>query len=327
MLDPMNQQVLFAQVEPTTRCNFTCGFCCGRAMDQSDLSLEKFQQFLDQFPHINYLELQGEGEPLLHPRFFDMVALASARGIHVSFISNGSLLTAENVRRILEGKIDSVRISLETTHPARFKQIRGGSFEKVQRGIERLLAERSRSGLARPSVGIALTVLASTLQDLPDIFQFYTSLGMDGGIAIQGLNRMPQYDRFYGEDIQAEYLERERHGEEYQRHMSSELVQRIFQEKSAIPHFYDELFKPTPQEQALGRLKNCPWLRSGINIDRHGRLTPCCMVKGETWSFGMFTELSTEDFLQQRAALAQELTQGRIPQPCQGCKIAQGIVQ
>ena len=296
-------------------------------MDQSDLPLERFQQFLDQFPGINYMELQGEGEPLLHPQLFEMVDLASQRGIRISLISNGSLFTTQNIRRILESNIDSIRISMETSNPARFKQIRGGSFNKVQRGVEELLVERSRSGSARPSVGIALTVLASTLKDLPDIFQLYTSLGMDGGIAIQSLNRMPQYARHYTEEMQAEYLERELHGAEYQRHMSTEMAQRIFREKSKVTHFYDELYKPTPQEQAQGKLNNCPWLTSGIHMDRHGRLTPCCTVKGESWSFGTLMELSQEEFLQQRAALAQELAQGRIPQPCQGCKLAETFVQ
>ena len=32
------------QIEPTTRCNFTCGFCCGRAMSQSDLDLALFER-------------------------------------------------------------------------------------------------------------------------------------------------------------------------------------------------------------------------------------------------------------------------------------------
>lgn len=323
----MNKQIVFAQVEPTTKCNFTCGFCCGRLMDQSDLSLEQFQKFLDLFPEIQYMELQGEGEPLIHPQFFEMAALASQRRIHISFITNGSLLTIQNVQRILENNIASVRISLETTNPAKFKQIRGGSLENVRAGITRLLTERSRLGLTHPSVGIALTVLASTLQDLPKIFQFYIDLGMDGGVAIQSLNRMPQYSQFYSQTMQEEYLEREQHEVEYQRYMNSEVVRKVWQEKSAIAHFYDELFKPTPEEQAQGRLTNCPWLRSGINLDRHGRLTPCCMVKGESWSFGKLMELSKEELLQQRAVLAQELTQGHIPEPCQGCKIAQAIIQ
>lgn len=323
----MNEQVIFAQVEPTTKCNFTCGFCCGRSMDQSDLYLEQFQKFLDLFPEIQYMELQGEGEPLINPQFFEMADLASQRDIHISFITNGSLLTIQNVQKILNSNIASIRISLETTNPVKFQQIRGGSLENVQRGITRLLTERSRLGLTRPSVGIALTVLASTLQDLPNIFQFYTDLGMDGGIAIQSLNRMPQYSQFYSQQFQGEYLERKQHEAEYQRYMSSKVVQKIWQEKSTIAHFYDQLFKPTPEEQTQGKLTNCPWLRSGINFDRHGRLTPCCMVKGESWSFGKLTELSKEELLQQRAALAQELIQGQIPEPCQGCKIAQGIIQ
>src|SRR5437868_464777 len=73
--------IRFAQIEPTTRCNFTCGFCAGRYMPQRDLTWDDFQTFLAAHPALRHVELQGEGEPLLHPLFFDMVAACRARGI------------------------------------------------------------------------------------------------------------------------------------------------------------------------------------------------------------------------------------------------------
>lgn len=295
-------------------------------MDQEDLSLEQFAKILDQFPDIRYLELQGEGEPLIHPQFFAMVDLACQRGIHLSFITNGSLFTEQNVQKILDRPIASIRISLETTNLERFKQIRGGSLSQVERGIRRLLDDRQRRGLPHPSVGLAVTLLASTLADLPAIFQFYRDLGMDGGIAIQSLNSMPHYAQVYSPALQGEYLLREKHEKDYQLYMGSPLNQAIVQERSPIAHFYDLLFQPTPEEQALGKLCQCPWLRSGIAVDRHGRLTPCCLIKGEYWSLGQLGEGSGEAVQIQRQALAQMLAQGQIPEPCQGCKVAQGIV-
>ena len=82
--------VRLLQVEPTTRCNFTCGFCAGRHLDQSDLALATFDALLDQLPDVEHLELQGEGEPLMHTDFFAMAERARARGIEVSTITNGS---------------------------------------------------------------------------------------------------------------------------------------------------------------------------------------------------------------------------------------------
>ena len=43
----------------------------GRYMEQSDLPFQRFAAALDSYPGIRHIELQGEGEPLLHPRFLD----------------------------------------------------------------------------------------------------------------------------------------------------------------------------------------------------------------------------------------------------------------
>jgi MoaA/NifB/PqqE/SkfB family radical SAM enzyme len=293
-------------------------------MDQSNLSFDQFKQFLELFPEIQHLELQGEGEPLINPEFFAMVELANRRGIHISFITNGSFLHA-NITQILRSQIRSIRVSLETTDPEKFQKIRGGSFAVVEAGIRQLLSERDRLGLSQPSVGFALTVLASTVDDVPGIYDLYQRLGMDGAIAIQALNPMPQYAGVYDDEIASEYLKADQK-QPLRDYMTSEVAQEIWSKKSPHHHFYDELFRPRPADIQKGKLASCPWLDSGINLDRHGRLTPCCMVKGESWSFGTLGEITREEVLASRASLAAELARGIVPSPCSGCHIAQAII-
>ena len=123
-------KVVFAQVEPTTRCNFICGFCSGRQMDQSDFAAEDFTRLLDSFPDLEHIELQGEGEPLLHKGFFEMARQARERGIRLSMITNGSLLSEERVAAILEVGIEALYVSIESPDEAKFQDIRGGSFSQ-----------------------------------------------------------------------------------------------------------------------------------------------------------------------------------------------------
>jgi MoaA/NifB/PqqE/SkfB family radical SAM enzyme len=293
-------------------------------MDQSNLSLDRFTEFLELFPEIQHLELQGEGEPLINPDFFEMIDLATCRGIHISFITNGSFLHA-HIQQILNSKIRSIRVSLETANPEKFQKIRGGSFPVVEAGIRQLLSERNRLGLSQPSVGFALTVLASTVDDVPEIYDLYQRLGMDGAIAIQSLNPMPQYAEVYDDQISSEYLRTDQK-QRLQDYMTSKIAQEIWFKKSPHHHFYDELFCPRPVDIAQGKLASCPWLDSGLNLDRHGRLTPCCMVKGESWSFGTLGEITREEILESRAHLATELAQGVIPTPCHDCHIAKMII-
>jgi len=130
------ERITHAQIEPTTRCNFTCGFCAGRSMAQGDLDWDAFVAFLDAHPDLEHVELQGEGEPMLHARFFDMVELCRDRGIRAGIITNGSLLSEDRVERLLAAGLSSVHISMESSDPAQFAAIRGGKFDKVRDGID-----------------------------------------------------------------------------------------------------------------------------------------------------------------------------------------------
>ncbi len=319
-------QTFFAQVEPTTFCNFHCGFCCGRQMDQSHLSLAQFRHFLQRFPNIRHLELQGEGEPLIHPDFFEMVALAEAQSINVSLITNGSCFSQSVRSKILNSHIRAIRISLETANVEKFKAIRGGSLPAIVENITRLRHERAKRGQDYPSVGFAVTLLASTLDDLPAIYALYEQLGLDGGVAIQPLNRMPYYLEHTDVAMQSELMTAAEHGERYQRYMNREIVQRIWQTRSSYQHFYDELFKPRPADIERGHLTACPWLESGIYLDRHGRLSPCCMIKAEVYSLGQIDTVTVETITQHRQRLADELAAGQIPALCVGCNVARTIV-
>ena len=75
--------IRYAQIEPTTRCNFTCGFCVGRSMSQGDLSLESFSKILELHPDLEHIELQGEGEPTLNRDFVKMLALAHQKKLKI----------------------------------------------------------------------------------------------------------------------------------------------------------------------------------------------------------------------------------------------------
>jgi hypothetical protein len=193
-------RVPFAQIEPTTRCSYSCGFCAGRHMVQADLDCGVFEQFLQRIEGLAHIELQGEGEPLLHPRFFAFVAAAQTRfpGVRVSMLTDGSLFTAQHIDRILEHGIHRIFVSMESADARRFQDIRGGTFDRVRRGITALLEARTRRGATTPVVGIAVTVLSETIDDLFDtIAPLYCELGLDGGITVQALQTMPQYLRFY----------------------------------------------------------------------------------------------------------------------------------
>ena len=91
----------FLQVEPVGQCNLRCQMCPIQFRKDGPpygppafMDFDVFTRLIDQFPDLKELQLQGLGEPMMHPRFFDMIAYAVARGIAVSTNTNLTLLTA-----------------------------------------------------------------------------------------------------------------------------------------------------------------------------------------------------------------------------------------
>jgi MoaA/NifB/PqqE/SkfB family radical SAM enzyme len=314
--------VRFLQVEPTTRCNFTCGFCAGRSMPQTDLPWERFVAALDAFPDLEHIELQGEGEPLLHPRFFDMVALARSRGVRVSIITNGSLFTDEAIEKTLTLGIDKIAVSIESPDAERFQQIRGGKLDKVLRGVAALVSRRNARGLDKPVVGLSITVLRSTEHELPQILALYDRLGLDGGVTLQPLQAMEVYTRHYDEALRGEQLDERQADKVFARFFSDADVRRIQAARGETRGFFDELmagWKP-----AKG---TCPWLERGLYLHNGGAVTACCMVKDtERHGFGSLAADAVPSLLAARNEMRAALARREVPAACAGCELARFAV-
>src|ERR1041385_615058 len=96
------------------------------------MPFETFTRLVDQIPTMTELQLQGLGEPMMHPRFFDMVAYASARGIEVSTNSNLTLLTPARAERCVQSGLTWLHISIDGATAETYERIRVRSrFERV----------------------------------------------------------------------------------------------------------------------------------------------------------------------------------------------------
>jgi MoaA/NifB/PqqE/SkfB family radical SAM enzyme len=302
----------FAQIEPTTRCNYTCGFCAGRSMRQGDLAWETFLRFLDQTPTLQHVELQGEGEPLMHPRFFEMVAECRRRGIQVSLITNGSLL-AQNVDRLLDADIESIDVSMESADAADFQSIRGGKLSKVTEGLRLLMSRRRELGKARPVVGIAVTVLTRTLGAMANIVALYRELGLDGGVAIQPLQRMQGYTENYDAEMLAQLVP----DDAWRRYLQQQgpLLASV-RRTGGARRFYQDLLDGWHPSYGM-----CPWLDAGAYLTIDGEVRACAFLKHSEDAFGNASTDSNEAIARKRSLLAGTLRTGQVPAPCAGCSL------
>ncbi len=100
--------------------------------------------------------LIGEGEPLLHPRIFDIIERAKTAGLTVDMFSNGTLLDDDNCKRLIGSGLDILKVSLWATSPEEYERNYPGSdpawFGKVVDGLKRLSRAKTERGNTRPHV-------------------------------------------------------------------------------------------------------------------------------------------------------------------------------
>lgn len=144
--------VLF--VDPASICNFRCAFCptgdhelirnTGRW--QGLMSFDLFKKVVDDLAEfdqpLKVLRLYKDGEPLLNPRFPDMIRYAkqSGRVKYIDTTTNGYLLTPENSMKLVEAGLDRVNISVDGLSDEQFLRFTRTrvDFEKYVQNIRYL---------------------------------------------------------------------------------------------------------------------------------------------------------------------------------------------
>src|SRR3954464_5788206 len=108
----------YLQLEPVGQCNLRCQMCPIQLRSDGPsnrtatfTSIELFKRIVDQFTDLSHLHLQGMGEPMLHPRFFDMNQSAVGKGHRVSINTNLTVLSPKRAARSRDSGLDCINVS------------------------------------------------------------------------------------------------------------------------------------------------------------------------------------------------------------------------
>ncbi|MFP5405333.1 MAG: radical SAM/SPASM domain-containing protein [Gammaproteobacteria bacterium] len=272
----------FAQIEPIGRCNLACRMCTvnERGDEVAEMSLERFRSILDQLPDLEELHLQGLGEPMLHPAFFDMVEFAARRGIRVSANSNLTLLTRARARRCADSGLASLSVSLDGASAEVYEAIRRkASFEKVIRNLDRLVEARDTTGSSLAVRGV-MVLMRSNLEELPALVRLLHSHRVDE-LLVQRLSSDLGH-----EDMPERYIPIRTYVE------NAELRPADITRAEAVFGTARELASATGFRLHLPRLREvraqvdvahgdgprCRWPWDQLYVTAAGEMLPCCMV-------------------------------------------------
>ena len=146
------------QIESTNICNAKCVFCPRDEMHrrQGVMTFDLFKKIVDECAElgITHVRVHNYGEPFIDRRLVEKVRYAKGKGIQeVGMISNGSLITEEVARSMIEAGLDAINISVDAGGREVFESTRIGlKYDKVIDNVERLVRLRTELGRRRPKL-------------------------------------------------------------------------------------------------------------------------------------------------------------------------------
>jgi MoaA/NifB/PqqE/SkfB family radical SAM enzyme len=169
-------------LETTNRCDSKCQTCIRTFQTlepPADLTLERVQAIVAQFPVLDRVVLHGIGEPLLNPQIFDIVAYLKTRVTSVLFNSDAISLTAARAARLVESGLDEYRVSMDAATAATYRQLRGvDRFERVTANVARLVGLQRQLGRTTPRLSLWFTATRANIDELPGFVQLAADLGV-----------------------------------------------------------------------------------------------------------------------------------------------------
>jgi radical SAM protein with 4Fe4S-binding SPASM domain len=161
----------------TRRCNLACIHCYSDSAAREypgELDWQQCQGVVDDLAQFKVpAVLLSGGEPLIHPRFFDLAAYAREKGLRLTLSTNGTLIDRAAAQRLKDTGFSYVGISLDgigATHD-HFRG-RAGAFDKTVQAFRHCKAVGQK-------VGLRLTLAAHNVRDLDQILDFIEAEDID----------------------------------------------------------------------------------------------------------------------------------------------------
>jgi MoaA/NifB/PqqE/SkfB family radical SAM enzyme len=152
---------------------------------------------------VPYLSFSG-GEPMVHPRFFDMVQYICSRNGQLKIETNGHSLSPENCARLKTLGVKAVQVSLDGASRETFNRMRvRGDYDRALEGVRNLHAagvpieiNYSPTKFNAHEIGAAVDLAAEL-----GAYSFYTGRTMYTGNAVKTWHRLApseeQYEAYF----------------------------------------------------------------------------------------------------------------------------------
>jgi radical SAM protein with 4Fe4S-binding SPASM domain len=277
-----------AGLEVTHYCNLGCSFCetHGRLMPapitkrreyvdgRHTMDLATIARLTRSLARcgVEWVELSGKGDPIVHPQIPEIVRLVKGAGLRCSMFTNGTVKRPGLTEALVETGLDRINQSLNAGSREVFERTTGKDlWDQAVAFLDDLMARRAASGGTRPWVRLTFVVCKDNVEDMEHMVDFCIGRKVDeGGWSIMG--ELPQTTPIQLDRSQAHDLLERLPG----------WIARL--EAAGVAHdlrpFAEDLDlrigKGPQQENPLQRQVPCyeGWMHTVIGPD--GTVAPCC---------------------------------------------------
>jgi len=177
----LRRRHLWLRFDPVMSCNLRCQMCYfsdpGFTKENTGrftpAEIERLAEVL--FPWAAQMYLGCGTEPTTYKGFMDVIALARKYKVPmVGLVTNGQLLTADHLERMVELNLDELTLSTHGVKPETYERLmRRASFDKFLEVLDNLEAIKKRRGANRPQLRLNYTVNTENLEELANFFDVY----------------------------------------------------------------------------------------------------------------------------------------------------------
>jgi MoaA/NifB/PqqE/SkfB family radical SAM enzyme len=322
----------FLQVEPVGQCNLRCQMCPIQFRRDGPpygppafMKFDTFTRLIDDLPGLEEVQLQGLGEPMMHPRFFDMVAYAAAKGIKVGTNTNLTLLNAQRAERCVTSGLPEMSVSIDGATPEIYERIRvRAHLDRVLRNLGLLQDTKRRLGSETPHVRMVVVAMRQNLHEFPELVRLAHRYGL-GAVFVQhlchdfGEASLPEHYRPMREVVEGQTLLNE----------DPQRVEHYFREARAVARGLAvdlrlPRTRPRPHAPGTPGPQRCDWPWRGVYVSYQGLAMPCCMVAtpdrinfGDVAARGVRAVWDGPEYQEFRDRLSSETP----PEVCQSCSV------
>jgi radical SAM protein with 4Fe4S-binding SPASM domain len=307
-------------IELTSCCNLRCRMCpktngSVNTPENKIMTWEIFERLIPLLPHIESLDLTGVwGEAFLHPKLYvDMLKIIKANGSDVYTISNGTLLTDDLARQLVEHDLNKLTISLDAATAETYAFVRPpGRFEDVLNGLASLNAWKKKLGRSQPRLELAFVGMKSNIGEFPRAVQLAVQLGAYR-ICLQAMGEYPGLEN---ESVATHHKDLGRRLYEEGLRLGRELG--VLVELQPPDQFEEDRKEHNVVDNQAGRRKQCYDLWNRALISANGDVLPCC---ASPTSMGNLKDASFAEIWRGPAynGLRRAFLTGKIPEMCRQC--------